>query len=101
MSTRKKKSGVQPGNFETVAKSELPNGRRGKHHQMLVEVLEDLQQLAGGRAMRIPLADYPGSVADIRSAIHRVTKKRNLEIATSSDDEYFYLWKPTPDGSSE
>ncbi len=101
MSTRKKITGVESGNFETIAKSELPNGRRGKHHRMLVEVLEDLHQLTDARAMRIPLANYPGSVADLRSAIHRMTKKRNLEIATSSDDQYFYLWKPIPDGGSK
>jgi hypothetical protein len=85
---------VNPANFETISQSDLPNGRRGKHHTTLVAVFDDLQRLPNGRAIRIPLATLSGSVADIRSAIHRETRKRNLEIATSSDDEFFYVWKP-------
>ncbi len=96
MSTHKNNNGINSTNYGTISQSDLPNGRRGKHHSMLVDVLEDLQQLADGRAIRIPLADIPSSVADIRSAVHRAAKKQNLEIATSSDDEYFYVWKPTP-----
>ena len=61
---------------------------------MLLKVLRDLEHLSEGRAIRIPLADYPGSVADIRSAIHRATTKGKVEIATSSDDKFFYIWKP-------
>lgn len=80
--------------FHTVSQSELPSGRKGKHHAMLLTVLQDLERLPEGRAIRIPLADYPGSVGDIRSAIHRATMKQKLEIATSSDDEFFYVWKP-------
>ncbi len=92
--TRNKKSGINPTNYGTVSQSDLPNGRRGKHHLMLVDVLEDLQKLADDRAIKIPLADLPSSVADIRSAVHRAARKQNVEIATSSDDEYFYVWKP-------
>jgi hypothetical protein len=81
-------------NFATIANRDLPNGRKGKHHGMLLKVLADLDRLDDGRAIKIPLADYAGSIADIRSAIHRATAKLKLEIATSSDDEFFYVWKP-------
>ena len=80
--------------FYTVSDTDLPSGRKGKHHAMLLKVLQDLEHLSEGRAIRIPLADYSGSIADIRSAIHRATVKQKLEIATSSDDEFFYVWKP-------
>ena len=80
-------------NFESISQVDLPSGRKGKHHSLLVKVLNDLDELAEGRAMKIPLADFPGSVADIRSAISRATKKKDLEVATSSDDEFFYVWK--------
>jgi hypothetical protein len=79
-------------NFETLSQSELPNGRRGKHHQLILQVLADLEQLEDGRAIKVPLTDFEGTVADIRSAILRATKKRNLKISTSSDDNFFYLW---------
>jgi hypothetical protein len=85
-------------NFETLSQSDLPNGRRGKHHQLILHVLDDLEQLGDGRAIKVPLADFEGTVADIRSAILRATKKKNLKISTSSDDEFFYLWKAGTNG---
>ncbi len=71
------------------------------HYSVLVDVLKELPKLAEGRAMKIPLADVSGSVADIRSAVHRATRKHNFEIATSSDDEFFYLWKVPANGNGE
>lgn len=79
-----------------MSQSDLPNGRKGKHHQLIVQVLDDLEQLADGRAIRVPLADFEGTVADIRSAILRATKKKKLKISTSSDSDFFYLWKADP-----
>ncbi len=93
MSTRRS-SRRAPPNFETISQHNLPNGRKGKHHSLLVQVLDDLQQLVDGRAIRIPLAEYPDfGVADLRSAIHRATTKLGLSVATSSDDEFLYVWK--------
>jgi hypothetical protein len=86
-------------NFESILQSDLPSGRRGKHHSLLVRVLEDLERIADGRAIRIPLTEFDGSVADIRAAIFRATGKLRIEIATSSDDDFFYVWKPTKHGS--
>ncbi len=84
--------------YQTISQGDLPSGRKGKHHSMLVRVLENLERLANGRAIRIPLKDCEGSAADVRSAIFRATNKRAVEIATSSDDEFFYVWKPTNPG---
>ncbi len=83
-------------NFDTISQADLPNGRKGKHHSLLVRVLEDLERLHDGRAIRIPLAECGGSVADIRAAVFRATSKRSFDIATSSDDEFFYVWRPAP-----
>ena len=94
MSTKRKNETVR-SNFESVSQSELPSGRRGKHHAMLLRVLEDLDTLVDGRAIKIPLEDFPGSVADLRSAINRATTKRNIDVATSSDEQFLYVWKST------
>ena len=95
MSTRRSVSKTPP-NFETISQGDLPNGRKGKHHTLLMQVLDDLQQLVNGRAIRIPLAEYPDfGVADLRSAIHRATTKLGFSVATSSDDEFLYVWKAT------
>jgi hypothetical protein len=89
-----KKPVSRDSNFEDISQDDLPSGRRGKHHPLLVQVLEDLKELPPGRAMKIPLAEFTGNVADRRSAISRATSKLGIEIATSSDDEFLYVWKP-------
>lgn len=94
-----RKNDLPPLNFDTLAQIDLPNGRKGKHHQLIVQVLDDLEQLDDGRAIKIPLGDFEGTVADIRSAILRATKKKNLKISTSSDDNFFYLWKNGTNGN--
>ena len=86
-------NGAKHRKFGTIPQSDLPNGRKGKHHAMLIDVMDSLQHLPEGRAIKIPLGEYPSSVAELRSAIHRFTKKQNLEVVTSSDNEYFYVWK--------
>ena len=88
-----KKSGAHPAHFETVSQGDLPTGRRGKHYTFLLEVIEDLQGLPAGRAIRIPLAEFSGTLADMRSAVSRAAKKRKIEVATSSDDNSLYIWK--------
>ncbi len=94
-----KKNDRPSANFDTVAQVDLPNGRRGKHHHLIVQVLDDLGQLDDGRAIKIPLTDFEGTAADIRSAVLRATKKKNLKVSTSSDDKFFYLWKADSNGN--
>ncbi len=96
----KKPPSDQERNFESILRSDLPNGRKGKHHSLLVRVLEDLKHLADGRAIKIPLKEADVSVADIRAAVFRATSKQGIEVATSSDDDFFYVWKPTGNGSA-
>jgi len=99
-----RKNGVKPITLRklgTISQDDLPTGRKGKHHPMLLDVLEALVHLEAGRAIKVPLEDYAGSVAGIRSAVHRATKKLDVEILTSSDDDYFYIWRPRRNGASK
>ncbi len=98
---KRNKNGSNHKKLGTISKNDLPNGRRGKHHSLLVDVVDGLQHLADSRAIRIPRADHPGSVADIRSAIHRGTKKRNIEVSTSSDEKYVYVWNQEENPKNE
>lgn len=93
MGTGKKGTGAEP-NFQTILQTALPFGRKGKHHEIVQALLEDLEQLDTGRAIRIPLSDLPDTIPNVRSALNRATRKRNLVVATSSDNDFFYVWKP-------
>jgi len=73
---------------------DVPKGRDGKHKQIVEVLLNDISQLENGSALKIPLADLPDTKENIRSALSRATKQRGIDIMTSSDDEYLYVWKP-------
>ena len=79
--------------FESIFQVDVPKGRDGKHKQIVTQLLSDIDQLAVGSALKIPLADLPDTKENIRSALNRATNFRGLEVATSSDAEYLYVWK--------
>jgi hypothetical protein len=83
-----------PMRFESMLQTDVPKGRDGKHKLIVEELLNDLSQLKEGSALKIPLSALPDSKENIRSALSRATRQREIEIATSSDDEYLYVWKP-------
>jgi hypothetical protein len=81
-------------NYDRVILANLRRSRRGKHHDLLQGVFEDLQTLPGGSAIRIPLAELDGiTLANLRSAVHRASASRGLGIETLSDESNFYIWK--------
>jgi hypothetical protein len=80
--------------FESMLQSDVPKGRDGKHKVIIEQLLGDLSQLQDGNALKIPLSALPDSKENVRSALNRATRQRGIEIATSSDDEFLYVWKP-------
>ena len=83
-------------NFQSILQNDVPKGREGKHKQIIGQLLSDLDQLAAGLALKVPLAELPDSKENIRSALNRATRQRGLEIATSSDADHLYIWKAEP-----
>jgi hypothetical protein len=79
--------------FESVLQADVPKGRDGKHKQIITQLLSDITQLPTGSALKIPLADLPDSKENIRSALSRAAAQRKLHIATSSNDEFLFVWK--------
>ena len=79
--------------FESVLQVDVPKGRDGKHKSIITRLLGDIAKLGDGAALKIPLSQLPDTKENIRSALSRATKQRNIEIATSSDDNYLYAWK--------
>jgi hypothetical protein len=90
----RKKNIPAPMNFKSIAQTELPQGRNGKHKTIVLELLSDIERLASGQALKIPLSELPDTKENIRSALNRMTRQKGLDVATSSDAQYFYVWTP-------
>jgi hypothetical protein len=80
--------------FESVLQSDVPKGRDGKHKQIVMRLLADIELLEVGSALKIPLSVLPDTKENIRSALNRATRQIGIEVATSSDAEFLYVWKP-------
>jgi hypothetical protein len=79
--------------FESILQLDVPKGRDGKHKKIVEQLLSDIDQLALGSALRVPLAALPDSKENIRAALNRATRQRGIDVATSSDEEHLYIWK--------
>jgi hypothetical protein len=82
--------------FESILQHDVPKGRDGKHKLIVTQLLSDIDQLVIGSALKIPLSALPDSKENIRSALNRATQHRGMDVATSSDDEFLYVWKVEP-----
>jgi hypothetical protein len=80
--------------FESMLQANVPKGRDGKHKQIVEVLLRDLNQLGVNSALKIPLAALPDTKENVRAALSRATRQRGIDIATSSDNEFLYVWKP-------
>ena len=89
MATQGKKT---PMNFKTMAQVDVPQGRNGKHKLVVTRILSDLDQLAPGVALKVPLAELPESKEKVRSALNRAIHKGGRSVATASDTAFLYVW---------
>ena len=80
--------------FGSVSRADVPTGRNGKHREIVAQLLSDIEQLEQGSALKVPLSELPDTKENIRSALNRATRERHITVATSSDDDYLYVWKP-------
>jgi hypothetical protein len=85
-----------PMNFKSMAQADVPQGRNGKHKEVVTMILSDLDQIQRGIALKIPLAQLAESKEKVRSALNRATRKGGRNVATASDDAFLYVWTETP-----
>jgi hypothetical protein len=83
--------------FQSISQVDVPKGRDGKHKKIVTQLLSDISQLVPGSALKIPLSVLPDTKENIRSALNRATRFRGIEVATSSDAEFLYVWKVEPE----
>ena len=86
------RSGKAPAHFKTMSQANVPQGRKGKHQQIVSTILSDLDNLKDGSAIKIPLADLAESKEKVRSALNRATRKAGRTVATASDARFLYVW---------
>ena len=84
---------AEPMKFESVLQSNVPKGRDGKHKAIITQLLRDIAQLGDGTALKVPLAELPDTKENIRSALSRAARQGKINLATSSDDDFLYIWK--------
>ncbi len=78
--------------FPTLRQEDIPRGRNGKHKVIVSQILEDLEKLGVGKAIRIPLGELGDTKEKIRAALNRATRKRGLIVSTAADSGYLYVW---------
>jgi hypothetical protein len=83
---------ISPAHFATMVQADVPQGRNGKHKQLVTIILKDLARLKAGAAIKVPLADLDASKEKVRSALNRATRKAGRKVATASDANFLYVW---------
>jgi hypothetical protein len=79
--------------YRQVELSTLRKGRRGKHHDLVERILQELETVPSNSALEIPLVGVEIGLANVRSAVHRGAIAKGLEIETIADDKNFYVFK--------
>ncbi len=81
-----------PMNFKTMAQADVPQGRNGKHKDVVTKILSDLDRLPEGIALKVPLAELVESKEKVRSALNRAIHKSDRNVTTASDADFLYVW---------
>jgi hypothetical protein len=74
----------------------VPQGRNGKHKEIVTKLLSDLDQVKKGIAIKVPLALLTDGKEKVRSALNRATRKSGRNVATASDETFLYVWNEEP-----
>jgi len=90
MGTRSQKA--LPMHFKTMVQTDVPQGRNGKHKEIVSIILKDLDRINNGSALKVPLADLADGKEKVRSALNRATRKAGRNVATASDGTFLYVW---------
>lgn len=93
MGTRTRKA--LPMHFKTMVQADVPQGRNGRHKEIVSIILKDLDRINDGSALKVPLAELADGKEKVRSALNRATRKAGRNVATASDATFLYVWNVT------
>jgi hypothetical protein len=89
----KKTQSTYKPKFQTLHQIDVPQSRNGKHRKIVTAVLADVEKLAAGEALKVPLKALDDTKENVRAALSRESKKRKLTIATAADADFLYVWR--------
>ena len=78
--------------FKTMIQANVPQGRNGKHKEIVSIILRDLERLKDEAALKVPLSELAEGKARVRSALNRATRKAGRTVATATDETFLYVW---------
>ena len=81
-----------PMHFKTMVQADVPQGRNGRHKEIVSIILKDLDRINDGSALKVPLAELADGKEKVRSALNRATRKAGRSVATASDATFLYVW---------
>ena len=81
-----------PMHFKTMVQTDVPQGRNGRHKEIVSIILKDLDRINDGSALKVPLAELVDGKEKVRSALNRATRKAGRKVATASDGTFLYVW---------
>jgi hypothetical protein len=81
--------------FKRIRLADLRQGRRGRHHEAVMHIIQELSGLPDGEAIVVPAKTFNITLANLRSALMRATASRHIEIATYSEGSTLYVWRKT------
>jgi hypothetical protein len=91
--TRERRYLSASGKYRQVKVASLDKGRKGKHHDLVAGILDELRTAKPGAALVIPLDEVGGiGLTNLRSAVHRAAGSAGIKIQTLADDANFYVW---------
>lgn len=80
--------------FESIDRMDVPHTRKSKHNDIVAKILEEVGELRSKKALKIPRSALGvAKIEHIRAALTRASGREKLQLATSSDDKYFYVWR--------
>jgi hypothetical protein len=80
--------------FEAIHRNDVPRTRTGKHHDIVEKIMREVEGLRGKKALKIPRGALGSAkIEHVRAALSRASARMQMELATSADEKYFYVWR--------